>query len=172
MNDGIVVVDYNPEWPAMFEKERRLIAAALAGRFYRIEHFGSTSIPGIAAKPVIDILVLVENLESPEIYSEFLSKLDYIFQPFPGEDKDHIFLRKGSPRTHHLHIVKLGGREHMRHIGFRDYLRTHPEVAREYEALKKALARKYANNREAYTNSKTSFVREIEARILPLVATA
>lgn len=164
--DAVIIVPYDPQWPEQYEVERQRIVRALGDKIVGIEHFGSTAIPGLMAKPVIDILVLVEQLEPDEAYIESLQSLGYVHQTWPGDAPDHVFLRKGLPRTHHLHIVQKGSYEHLRHIAFRDYLRTHPETARAYAELKIMLAQVHAHDRDAYTNAKTDFVRDIEAKVL------
>jgi GrpB-like predicted nucleotidyltransferase (UPF0157 family) len=131
-----------------------------------IEHFGSTAIPGLAAKPTIDIPVLVEQLQREEVYATPLHALGYLPQAFPGAAPDHVLLRKGQPRTHHLHIVPQGSYEHRRHLAFRDYLRTHPDTAHAYAVLKIRLAQMYPADRETYSHAKTEFVRAIEALVL------
>jgi len=164
--DSVCVVPYDPQWPVQYEAERQRILQALGGMIVGIEHFGSTAIPGLAAKPTIDILVVVEQLQPEEVYATALLALGYIPQPFPGDAPDHVLLRKGHPRTHHFHIVPQGSYEHRRHIAFRDYLRAHPDMAHAYAGLKIQLAQRYPANREAYSQAKTDFVRAIEVLVL------
>lgn len=164
--ETILVVPYDPQWPTQYEEERTKIIQALGDMIAGIEHFGSTAIPGLAAKPTIDILVLVEQLQPEEVYAKQLHSLGYIPQAFPGDAPDHVLLRKGHPRTHHLHIVLQGSYEHRRHLAFRDYLRTHPETAHAYAEIKSSLAQRYPSDREAYSHAKTDFVRTIEALVL------
>jgi len=140
--DTIRVIPYDPQWPAQYEEERIRISQALGDMIAGIEHFGSTAIPGLAAKPTIDILVCVEPLQPAEVYVKLLDSLGYVLQVFPGEAPDHVLLQKGHQRTHHLHIVPQGSYEHWRHLAFRDYLRTHPDTAHAYAELKIRLAQK------------------------------
>jgi len=165
-SDTMLVVPYDPQWPAQYEAERTKIIQVLGDMIAGIEHFGSTAIPGLAAKPTIDILVLVERLQPEAVYARRLHSLGYMPQAFPGDAPDHVLLRKGSPRTHHLHIVPQGSYEHRRHLAFRDYLRTHPDTAQAYAELKIRLAQMYPSDREAYSHAKTDFVRAIEALVL------
>ena len=159
---AIVIVEYDPRWPLLFAEERARIEAALGGLVERIEHIGSTSVAGLAAKPIIDLLAIADRLGSPEPYIGPLASLGYTFFPALGNADRHMFGR-GRPHTHHLHIVERGADEHARPIAFRDYLRTHPETAREYEALKRDLAQRFPDDRQAYNQAKTIFIRSIEA---------
>jgi GrpB-like predicted nucleotidyltransferase (UPF0157 family) len=159
---AIVIVEYDPRWPRLFAEERGRIEAALGGLVEYTEHIGSTSVPGLAAKPIVDLLAIADHLGPPEPYIEPLARLGYTFFPALGNADRHMFGR-GRPHTHHLHIVERGGDEHARPIAFRDYLRTHPETAWEYEALKRTLAQRFPDDRQAYNVAKTTFIRSIEA---------
>ena len=155
----IELVSYDAAWPARFEEEsaelRRALAPWLAGP---IEHIGSTAIRGLAAKPVIDIMAGVDSLEASRPAIAAATRLGYCYFPYQAELK-HWFC-KPSPacRTHHLHLVPVGSPQWARPIAFRDYLRTHPDVAAEYEALKWRLAAEFRFDREAYTQAKTPFI--------------
>jgi GrpB-like predicted nucleotidyltransferase (UPF0157 family) len=163
--DYVVIVEYNENWPAIYERERQFIVSVLGDAITSIEHIGSTAVPGLSAKPTIDLMLLVERLAPEEIYACPLKTLGYIYVE-EASNTNRYFLKKGEPRAYHLHIVECDNYEHRRLIAFRDYLRLHPRVREEYEALKKALALKFCNDRKAYTNAKTEFIRSIEARIL------
>jgi GrpB-like predicted nucleotidyltransferase (UPF0157 family) len=161
-SEVIVIVPYDPTWPAQFAAERAAVVAAL-GPFVRdIQHMGSTAVPGLAAKPIIDILVAVDSLDPAEEYIAALAPLGY--QTAPGGATDRIFFLKGVPRTHHLHIVLAGSWAHRRHIAFRDYLRAHPETVQAYEDMKRALAAQFGSNREGYTNAKTAWIADVVTR--------
>ena len=159
---AVEIVPYDPSWPERFEEERgallQVIGTWLAGT---IEHIGSTAIPGLAAKPVIDIMAGVENLDASRPAMSAVTALGYRYSPF-RPDSEHWFL-KPSPafRTHHLHLVPFGNRQWLEVIAFRDYLRTHAEVAAEYEALKHRLAREHRFDREAYTQAKGPFITRV-----------
>ncbi len=157
--DAVIIVEYDPQWPALYEQERAQLAQVLGGLAVGFEHMGSTAVPGLAAKPLIDIMVLVEKMAGPEVYAGPLQSLGYWS---PIIYKDHIFTLKGQPRTHHIHIFEQGSYEHLRHLAFRNYLRTHHEVAQEYSALKRQLAEKYKLDRDNYTESKTGFIKALE----------
>lgn len=158
----IVVVDYDPRWPLLFAQERARVAAALAGAIESITHIGSTSVPGLPAKPIIDLLVTASRLGPPEVYVERLERLGYTFFPALGNTNRYMFGR-GNPHTHHLHIVEHGGEEHARPLAFRNYLTAHAEVARAYADLKRALALRFPDDRQAYNAGKTDFIRSIDA---------
>lgn len=162
-NETFHVVDYNPDWPAWFEQESERLGQVLGDDAIEIEHVGSTSVPGLCAKPIIDILVAVESFAPLEEYKRRLEPLGY-FHHSHDADSDRLFFWKGTPRTHHLHIVEYATWEHQRHIIFRDYLRRHAAVAREYEKVKRELVTVFATDRPAYTRGKTAFIKNIMAR--------
>ncbi|NWJ46116.1 MAG: GrpB family protein [Chloroflexi bacterium] len=165
MEEPIVIEEYDPTWSAKFEAEKHALKQALTGRFVAIEHIGSTAVPGLPSKPIIDIMVAVTQLEAGELYARLLEPLGYLYKPdSSNEQSDRLFLRKGTPRSHHLHIVIKGSAEQKRHLAFRDYLLAHPETVTEYAALKLELAQKYRLDREAYTNAKTAFITDIERK--------
>jgi GrpB-like predicted nucleotidyltransferase (UPF0157 family) len=163
----VVIVEYDARWPALYDEERERVAAALCTVAKSIEHIGSTAVPGLSAKPIIDILVSVDRLGPPDLYGEPLGRLGYTFFPMLGNADRHAFGR-GIPHTRHIHIVQHGGAEHVRPLAFRDYLRAHPEAARQYDALKRGLAGRFRNDRQAYSMAKTDFIRAVEASALPV----
>ena len=155
----IELVPYNPAWPAAFEVERDLLEQVLqpwlAGR---IEHFGSTAVPGLAAKPVIDIMAAVRDLESSRAALPALEAMGYCYAPYRPELM-HWFC-KPSPqhRTHHLHLVPLDSKLWTERLAFRDLLVSDPTVARDYAELKHRLAGEHRNDRERYTDEKSPFI--------------
>jgi GrpB-like predicted nucleotidyltransferase (UPF0157 family) len=160
----IEVVPYDPRWPALFESSRREIDAAIGGFITSIEHIGSTAVPGLAAKPVIDILIGVRSLADAPLFLPPLASLGYTYIPehedvFPERRYLHCIV--DGRHTHHLHIVEPGSEFYRVQILFRDYLRAHPHAAAEYAALKVRLAQQYQFNREAYTESKSDFIQNI-----------
>jgi GrpB-like predicted nucleotidyltransferase (UPF0157 family) len=159
--DIIEVKDYDTSWPAKFQMERDKIVACLGDAVIAIDHIGSTSVPGLKAKPVIDIMVSVRELDLGAV-KELLLSLDYAHVPI--DDDDRLFFRKGMPRTHHLHVVLDGSEAYWRHIRFRDRLKAHPEEAKEYAQLKEALALRYRTDRDSYLDGKDLFIKEIMAR--------
>jgi GrpB-like predicted nucleotidyltransferase (UPF0157 family) len=152
----------DPAWPRLFEAEReqleRVLLPWLAGP---IEHIGSTAVPGMPAKPVIDIMAPVHGLAESLDARSAVAGLGYVYFPYRPEQM-HWFC-KPSPerRTHHLHLVPFQGSLWQDRLLFRDYLRTVPEAAEEYRELKARLAARYRNDREAYTDGKAEFVAEV-----------
>jgi GrpB-like predicted nucleotidyltransferase (UPF0157 family) len=164
VSDRVEIVPYDPRWPDLFAAEAAFVRAALGEQVIAIEHFGSTAIPGMAAKPIIDILVAVRSLAAMGHAEAALAPLGYVFW-HDNPKRDRMFFVKGMPpygtrRTHHIHITEAGG-ELWRRRGLRDYLISHPDEARRYEALKRELMARFPDDREAYTEAKTDFVDAI-----------
>ena len=168
MDQEFQIVSYNPAWPSQFEAEAVRIREALGSLAVRIDHNGSTSIPGIAAKPIIDIQVSVASLQPISAYRESLCGIGYVHVPHVDDSFCPFFHRPSTwPHTHHLHVVKAGGDEERRTLAFRDYLCDHWDEAREYEQLKRNIAARLNPNddesREAYAHAKTDFVERVIA---------
>ena len=160
------IVDYDPHWPAAFDAEANRLLNALGALALRIDHNGSTSIPGLGAKPIIDIQISVVALRPLAEYEERLGTLGYVHVAHPDDSFCPFFHRpRRWPHTHHVHLVEAGGAEERRTLAFRDYLRDHPDVAREYEDLKRNLAEKLAatdsESRESYAQAKTDFIERV-----------
>jgi len=158
----ILVVPYDAGWPGLFVKERGVLEDLLKQWLVGpIEHVGSTAVPGLAAKPVIDIMAGVKNLEESRPAIPVLAFLGYCYFPYQPEQK-HWFC-KPSPafRTHHLHLVPFGSRHWDERLLFRDYLRRNHEIAEEYAELKRGLAKRYEFDREGYTEAKGPFIQRI-----------
>jgi len=137
MDEALEVVPYDTDWPRAFAAERDRIAALLGALALRIDHNGSTAVPGLPAKPIIDIQVSVERLHPIEAYAPSLARLQYIHVPHPDDAFCPFFHRPAAwPHTHHVHVVQAGGAEELRTLAFRDYLREHSDAAREYAELK------------------------------------
>ena len=163
MPGRINVVEYDPEWPRFYEEEKGLIFGAIGEHVRSMEHVGSTSVPSLRAKPIIDIIAGLDSGEAADCCLPALAAIGYNdVTPEPTEEDWYYCLGKGphSPGFH-LHLMKHGSEFLMRHILFRDYLRAHPETAREYYELKLRLVEKYADQREVYTESKTGFIENI-----------
>ena len=166
--DPVEVVDYDPNWPAEFASEAARIAAALAGQVLAIEHIGSTAVEGLAAKPVIDLQVGVQNLQATPQIVAVLVALGYEYVPdFEDVFPRRRYFRKTSSgrRTHQVHLVErsdVGWWD--RHVTFRDWLRAHPEDRDAYGALKRELSVKFRDDREGYTNAKSDFVSAVVAK--------
>lgn len=163
--DEIVVVEHNPDWTLFYEREVIQICQVLDSNLVtRIEHFGSTAIPGLAAKPIIDLLIGVSSLE--EAKQDTVSPLESLGYVYWRDNPDpkRMFFVKGlppnSPRTHHIHMVVSDSILWERLI-FRDYLRQHSDEAARYEQLKYDLANSFKSDREAYTAGKTEYIKTI-----------
>ena len=162
----IDVVPYDPNWPAAFDDERSRLSTALGGLAARIDHHGSTAVPGLAAKPIIDIQVSVIALHPLVPFIAALAPLGYVHVPHPDDERCPFFHRPAAwPHTHHVHLVAAGSAEEAKTLAFRDYLRTHPAIAAEYAALKRTLAERHDAatfaGREGYAQAKGDFVSRV-----------
>lgn len=169
VREEVAIVPYDPRWPVLFEQERLHLQACLpAGLIRRIEHFGSTAVPGLCAKPVVDLLIEVANLEQTR--QQIVPVLeaqgyDYFWRPFSEDGMPPFYAwfikrdREGK-RTHHLHMVESWF-ELWDALLFRDYLIGHPESAREYGILKLELAAAHRDDRVEYTRAKSGFIRRV-----------
>ncbi len=171
VKEHVAIVSYNPLWPLLFQAEKKHLEDCLpADLVSRIEHFGSTAVPGLPAKPVIDMLVEVTDLE--ETKKQIVPILenqgyDYFWRPLGNENVPPFyawFIKRdeNGVRTHHIHMVEADF-EHWDRLLFRDYLIEHPRVAAEYAELKVALSKAHPNNRVAYTEAKTDFIVKVTA---------
>jgi len=163
LESGVVrVVAYNPAWPELFSAERALIDTALRkhGIAATIEHIGSTSVPGLAAKPILDTLVGVEGEQGFAAAISALPEAGYSYRGEQGIPGRHFF-RRGLPRSYHVHLVVRDGHLWRDYLAFRDRLRGHPEDAKVYAELKYELAERYPRDRESYIEAKSEFVKRI-----------
>jgi GrpB-like predicted nucleotidyltransferase (UPF0157 family) len=160
--DFMKIIPYDAQWPAAFQEERARIALALGGVATRIDHHGSTAVPGLAAKPIIDIQVSVRDLRQFGSYAIPLAALGYFHVAHADDARCPFFHRPASwPHTHHIHVVEAGGIEERDTLAFRDYLRANRDVAAAYAALKVSLSPLLgsdADGREEYARRKTTFV--------------
>lgn len=166
MGASVVLSEYDPRWPRLFEQERAAILKALGPRVVGIEHIGSTAVPGLGAKPILDIMVAVRDLKRdfPAILKP-LHRIGYEYVPRPDFFESRFCCQgQWGPSTRHLHVTELGSAFWNEKLLFRDYLRHHPESAAEYYRLKRALAARYAENRSAYTDAKASFIYSVLER--------
>ena len=164
--DEVVIVDYDPRWPLLFNEEAKRLRAVLdPSLIVALEHFGSTAISGLSAKPIIDILIAVRSLAAAQAtFVEALRHLDYIYWA-DNPKKDRMFFVKGMPpfgsrRSHHVHVTEPDG-EMWQRLAFRDHLRAHPGEAPTYERLKRRLAAEHQADREAYTDAKSAYVESV-----------
>lgn len=160
-DEPIRLVAADPGWPARFDEEREALAAAIeewapGG----IHHVGSTAVAGLEAKPIIDILVGVRDLETAKACFGPLADLGYLYAPYLPEEMHWFCKPDPAHRTHHLHLIPLDSQRFRDELAFRDRLREDPQLVKRYAALKRRLAREHPNDREAYTDGKTPFVAE------------
>ena len=164
MVDPIVVVDYDPAWPDLFATLRVPVAAALGDVAVAIEHVGSTAVPGLAAKPIIDLDVAIRTETRLPEAIERLACLGYAYEGDTGIPGRAAFAWPPRAVRHHLYVCILDSAEYRRHLLFRDYLRAQPDVTAAYAALKRQLAARYRMQRDAYTEAKEPFVRAAMSR--------
>lgn len=166
----VKVVPYNPAWAQMFEQEKQALKEMFGDRILAIEHIGSTSVPGLLAKPILDINVAITSLTDVQDFIEKLPMLGYQYWPnrsYPTPEYTYRhFFTKGpeSNRTHYLKLIALHEKEWADNILFRDYLQAHAEVRDQYAVLKEQLAGKYADDRATYTKSKAEFIQDVIRR--------
>lgn len=161
MENQVFIAEYDTRWPMMFEREKELILARIGPEVVAIEHIGSTAVPGLGAKPIIDIMVALHSLDRAALCIEPLAAINYEYVPeYEAAMPFRRYFRKGArhARSHHLHVVEHDGDFWRRHLLFRDFLRSHPAEAEQYYRLKKELAGRFSADRAAYTDAKTSFI--------------
>lgn len=172
LREEVAIEPYDPEWPRRFEEEKRRLRECLPGKLIgRIEHFGSTAVPGLAAKPIIDMLVEVASLEAVHrTIAPILQDLgyEYFWRPrFTGSERVGYtwFIKRDARgrRTHHIHMLEKGA-EYRERLLFRDYLIDHPDAARRYESLKREAVEKHAHDRRAYAKAKRQFIDRVVAK--------
>jgi GrpB-like predicted nucleotidyltransferase (UPF0157 family) len=165
---AIRIVDHDPEWAPRAAAELQRVAEALGPEVaVRLEHVGSTAVPGLAAKPIVDLQVGVDAMDPREQYVPGLERLGYLFA-FASDSPDRHFFGKppARPRAFHLHVCLAGGRDEHRHLAVRDYLRGHPDEAAAYAAVKRAVAERHPQDRLAYIDGKHDHMVALEGRAL------
>jgi GrpB-like predicted nucleotidyltransferase (UPF0157 family) len=163
MDDAAIeIVAYDTGWPARFEVEAKILTVLLAPWLAGdIEHIGSTAVPGLAAKPVIDIMLPVHSLEASRPAIAAAAGASYLYAPYRAEVMHWFCKPSPAHRTHHLHMLKAGGSVWSERLAFRDALRSDPRLAAEYAVLKKELALRFSHDREGYTAAKTPFIHRV-----------
>lgn len=158
----VELAEPDPEWPSRFDEIQGRLDRALGQNATRIDHIGSTAIPNIPAKPVIDVQVSVPDLEAEDAYRP---QIEGIGWPMIAREPEHRFFRPpdDQPRTVHIHVCQAGSAWERAHLLFRDYLRDHPDRARDYAAMKRQLAATVGHDRPAYSRSKDPFVASVLA---------
>ncbi|GII97594.1 GrpB family protein [Sinosporangium siamense] len=163
MGRQVEVVDYDPQWPRVFEELSQPIADVLGPLALRIEHVGSTSVPGLAAKPIVDLDVVIASREDLAAVIERLRGLGYEHRGDLGIPGREAFTIPAGLPAHHLYVCAADNAELARHLAFRDHLRAHPDTVEAYANLKRTLATRFPDDRVAYTDAKTTFVEGVLA---------
>ncbi|WP_077356393.1 GrpB family protein [Virgibacillus halodenitrificans] len=156
---------YNKNWVQLYKQETLELKSILKDEVVCFEHFGSTSVPGMKAKPVIDMMCLVKNITKIDAFNSTLEAIGYEAAGEWGISGRRLFRKGGENRTHHLHVYQSDHPEIERHLIVRDYLRTHPKEATMYSRLKEKLAQEY-NDTRFYSKAKKPFIQELEERAL------
>ena len=163
MPQHITVVNYDPEWPSKYVRERDYITEILKDNCISIYHIGSTSVPELAAKPIIDIMVVVRSLDRVDAVAEKFSDMGYEYLGEFGIVGRRYLRKGGDERTHQIHIFQSDDWNNIgRHLAFRDYMRTHEKERNQYAKIKKDLAQKFPYDIDGYCDGKENFVREME----------
>jgi GrpB-like predicted nucleotidyltransferase (UPF0157 family) len=158
-DDPVEIVDYEPVWPARFEELRRRLAEALGPLAKRIEHVGSTAVPGLAAKPVVDVQVSIDDLDDEDAYVPAVEAVGFKLR-YRASHWRYFRPPPGLPRTAQIHVVPSGSDWEREHLLFPAFLRASPDRAAEYAALKRELAARYGRDRVGYNDAKTDFIAE------------
>ncbi|QPA32782.1 GrpB family protein [Thermaerobacillus caldiproteolyticus] len=162
----VEVVSFNEGWSVMFEEEVRKMNTIFGNEIVAIYHIGSTSIPGMYAKPIIDILVEVKDIESVDHYNEQMSAIGYRAMGEHGISGRRFFCKGEDERTHHVHVFKTGSEHITRHLAFKEYMITHPKEAKAYSELKQRLAKQFPTDMKSYIEGKDPFIKETEKKAL------
>ncbi len=160
----VEIKEYDPQWKQEYEKEKEKLVGIFSDIVVDIHHIGSTAIPKIKAKPIIDIMVVVEDINKVDEYNEDMIELGYTPKGEFGIENRRFFPKGENERSHHVHVFPKGDPEVKKHLNFRDYLRAHPKEARQYSQLKEVLAAKYYYNIDKYIEGKNDFIQEIDRK--------
>ncbi|MGP4041122.1 GrpB family protein [Gracilibacillus sp. D59] len=162
----VEVCPYNKDWRLMFKKEVEKLQTIFNKEMVTIHHIGSTSVPGLKAKPIIDIMPIVKDITNVGKFNEAMQEIGYNPKGENGITGRRYFQKGGDNRTHHVHIYQVGSSEIKRHLAFRDYLLNHPHEKKRYGDLKESLAQQFPYDVESYINGKESMAKEIEGKAL------
>ena len=165
MKRKVELATHNPNWAQGYEAEAERLTAVFQSHLCAIHHIGSTAVPGIKAKPIIDILIEVADIECVDGVNAAMGELGYIAKGENGIEGRRYF-RRGSDvhHTHHIHVYQTGHPEIVRHLNFRDYLIANPPVAQAYSRLKEELARQFRTDTARYTSNKSDFIQDVNAK--------
>ncbi|QDU33283.1 dephospho-CoA kinase/protein folding accessory domain-containing protein [Poriferisphaera corsica] len=155
----IEILDYNPAWPMAYQKESQIIVDIFCNHIVRIHHIGSTSVPNLKAKPIIDIMLEVDSVSALDRYNNDMEQIGYTPKGEFGILGRRFYLKGLYNRTHHIHAFQSQSLDAIRHLAFRDYLIAHPNIAREYEQLKIRCANECRNDMDKYCDGKHEFVQ-------------
>ena len=167
---NIEVVSYIPQWAQLFEQEKTVLLEQAGSVIERVHHIGSTSVVGLSAKPVIDIILEVTSLEDLDRVQSVFEGLGYQAMGEYGIPQRRFYMKGGECRSHHIHAFCAGHSHVQRHLAFRDYLRAHPQALLEYQALKIKTAASCNNDIEQYCDGKNDFIKTHEAKALKWLA--
>lgn len=156
----LTVVDYDDMWPRLFKSERSLLQITLGKVIYQIHHIGSTSVPGLSAKPVIDILIEVTNLAELDSMNQAMERAGYTVRGENGISNRRYFTKGGNQRSHHIHAFTTGDAQIIKHLAFRDYLIKNNDVAAQYALMKKNAMLLCENNSHQYSIYKADFIQK------------
>ncbi|MDV2582362.1 GrpB family protein [Alkalibacillus haloalkaliphilus] len=159
------LTDYDENWPEMFKAEAEFLETIFSDEIIRFEHFGSTSVKGMKAKPVIDMMCIVKDIEKVDSFNGHMDSLGYDVAREWGIVGRRLFRKGGENRSHHIHFYQFDHPEIERHLVFRDYLRVHPQEASRYSRFKEDLTKRYDTTRE-YSLAKKKFVSDMEQKAL------
>ncbi|MGE7907314.1 GrpB family protein [Peribacillus sp. NPDC094092] len=160
----VEVVPYKKEWSKLFHDECEKLQDIFGPELIKLYHIGSTAIPAIHAKPVIDMLAVVKDVECVADFNKEMEEIEYDARGENGIPGRRFFCKGGDERTHHIHIFQKGHEEITRHLAFRDYLRAHPEEAQKYSKLKQRLAAECPDDINGYVNGKNDFIKKVDEK--------
>ena len=164
MADPVIIVPYDVEWPRLFSSLGQALRAALGETALRIDHIGSTAVPDLDAKPVIDVQVSVADLEMLDEYRPSIEGLGFVWRADNPDRTQRYFRERPGERRTHIHVRRFGSWAEQAALLFRDYMRAHPVDAGRYAELKRCLARQHHDDRQGYTEAKSAFIWAIMAQ--------
>lgn len=165
MNDHIIIAPYDPTWPRLFAELGESLRAALSAVAVRIDHIGSTSVPGLDAKPIIDVQISVASFEPREAFRVPMESLGFVHRAQNPDLTKRYFREAPGTRRTHIHVRRAGSWGEQFALLFRDYMRTHPQEARRYAEMKYRLAQQYRDDRHGYTEAKGPFLWQTMAKV-------
>lgn len=168
LRGGIVkLVPHKDEWAILFEEEKKILQDNLGSKVLEVEHFGSTAIPNIPAKPIMNICIKIDSFEKIFDLKNKLSEIGYQYKPTDHFDDHELFFKEENGEvTHHLHFMSVSGKNWQKAILFKNYLLENPEEARKYGHFKLQLARRFPNDRKAYGEGKNQYIKAILSKIM------